>query len=54
MIKIYHKERDLKLEQSLIELQKLPVEFIKPIEIFYTQAGMIIQNADTIYLINKK
>lgn len=41
VIKIYHKERDLKLEQSLLELQKLPVEFIKPNEIFYTQTGSI-------------
>lgn len=41
VIKVYHKERDLKLEQSLVELGKLPPCFIKPNEIFFTQIGKI-------------
>ena len=41
-IKVYHKERDLSLEGSLMELNKLPTNFIKPEEIYYTKSGKIL------------
>lgn len=41
VVKVYHKPRGLKLEQSLLELNKLSNEFVKPDEIYYTHQGEI-------------
>lgn len=41
VIKVYHKERDLKLEPSLVELSKLNDVFVKPEIIYYTALGKI-------------
>lgn len=41
VVKVYHKSRNLKLEQSLLELNKLGTEFVKPEEIYYTAHGEI-------------
>lgn len=42
VIKIYHTAKDSKLESALVELNKLPDEFIKPKTIYYDSRGKIV------------
>lgn len=39
VIKIYHKQRNFQLERSLQELGKLPDNFVKPLDIYYSKDG---------------
>ena len=41
VVKVYHQDRDLKLEQALLELSVLGPEFVKPEDICYTLNGRI-------------